>query len=193
MKVILKNVRLSFPSLFKTEIFNGQDTEKYTASFLMEKGSKNEKAVKKAMKLVKEEKFGTGKVKNLGTPTKDGDDEDNSYIGYAGHTAIKGLTKRRPVLIDRAKAVITEADGIIYAGCRVNVSLDIYALENQFGKRISCQLNAIQFHSDDEPFVTGGFDEDDFEDESDDEGEAPKKKATKKKAKKSDDDDDVPF
>jgi len=30
-KLILKDVRLSFPSLFETELYNGNDTGKYAA------------------------------------------------------------------------------------------------------------------------------------------------------------------
>ena len=37
MKVMLKNVRLSFPSLFKTEEYNGVDTEEFAATFLIPK------------------------------------------------------------------------------------------------------------------------------------------------------------
>lgn len=37
MKVLLKNVRLSFPSLFKTEQYAGEDTGKFAATFLIPK------------------------------------------------------------------------------------------------------------------------------------------------------------
>jgi hypothetical protein len=55
----------------------------------------------------------------------------------------------------------------------VNVSLEIYGLDNQYGKRVSCQLNGIQFSKDGESFgqsndTMGDFDE---LDDDDDDGE----------------------
>ena len=50
-----------------------------------------------------------------------------------------------------------------YAGCYVNVSLDVWAQANQFGKRINAKLLGIQFARDGDPFSGGaGFDASDF-------------------------------
>ena len=59
MKVMLKNVRLSFPSLFKTEQYAGEDTEKYAATFLIPKSdTKTVTAIEQACKAALVEKYG---------------------------------------------------------------------------------------------------------------------------------------
>lgn len=173
-KLVLENVRLSFPSLFESEQYNGTDTGKYAATFLMDKKGKLAKKIQKAAKEVAEEKFGKPLPKGLKTCLKDGDEVE--YDGYAGMLAIKANTKKRPVLINRDKTPITADDDTLYPGCYVNVSLELYGLDNQYGKRISCQLNGIQFLKDGESFGSSNDSFDDFEalDEADDDdGENP--------------------
>lgn len=153
-KVMLRNARLSFPSLWKTEEYNGTDTEKYAATFLIAKDDPQVKAIKAAMKEVAEEKFGTPLPKKLPLCLKDGDDSD--YDGYEGHFSIKATTKRRPVVIDRQKTPVTEDDGVVYAGCYVNASVEIWAMDNSYGKKILCSLNGLQFVKDGEAFGAGG-------------------------------------
>lgn len=172
-KIVLKNVRLSFPSLFETEQYNGTDTGKYAATFLVPKDSKQAKAIKKAIKAATDEKFGKDAPKKLKSCLKDGDDVE--YDGYEGMVAIKANTKRRPILLNRDKSPIAEEDGILYAGCYVNASIEVYGLDNQYGKRISCQLNGIQFAKDGESFGSSNNADEDFDDlgDDDDDGENP--------------------
>ena len=172
-KIILKNARLSFPSLFATEQYNGQDTGKFAATFLVPKDSKEAKAIKKAIKSAIELKFGKDAPKKLKSCVKDGDEVD--YDGYDGMMAIKANTKKRPVLLNKDKSPITEEDDILYAGCYVNVSLEVYGLDNQYGKRVSCQLNGIQFAKDGESFGQSNDTMGDFDavDDDDDDGENP--------------------
>ncbi len=160
-KLVIQNARLSFPSLFETESYNGQDTGKYAATFLVEKGTKNADAIMQAVKAASAEKFGASTPKGLKSCVKDGDLVD--YTGYEDCIAIKANTKRRPVLLTRDKTPITEEDGILYAGCYVNVSLEVYGLDNQYGKRISCQLNGLQFSKDGESFGANNDTMSDFE------------------------------
>lgn len=72
-------------------------------------------------------------------------------------------TKPRPLVIDGARKEITEADGIIYSGCRVNSLVGIFAYETgSIG--IGAGLGAVQFFKDDEPMTGGGRSSaDDFE------------------------------
>ena len=171
-KIILKNARLSFPSLFATEQYNGQDTGKFAATFLVPKDSKEAKAIKKAIKSAIELKFGKDAPKKLKSCVKDGDEVD--YDGYDGMMAIKANTKKRPVLLNKDKSPITEEDDILYAGCYVNVSLEVYGLDNQYGKRVSCQLNGIQFAKDGESFGQSNDTMGDFDAvDDDDDGENP--------------------
>lgn len=150
MKVILKNVRLSFPSLFQTELYNGADTEKFAATLLIDKNDEQVAVLKDAMKKVAAEKFGNTLPKSLKSCIQDGDEKE--YDGYAGCFAIKATTKRRPVVIDGNKTPLVEEDGKIYAGCYVNASVDLWCMDNQYGKRVLAALNGVQFAAEGEAF-----------------------------------------
>lgn len=167
MKVLLKNVRLSFPSLFNTEVYGGADTEKYAATFLIPKSDKTVQAIESACQQALKEKYGDKIPKGFKMPLVDGDDKE--YDGYANHYSIKATTKKRPTLINRDKTPIVEEDGIIYAGCYVNASIDIWVMDNSYGKKVLASLNAIQFAKDGEAFGSGGGNAaDDFESLDDD-------------------------
>ena len=164
MKVLLKNVRLSFPSLFKTEQYAGEDTEKYAATFLISKSdTKTVASIEQACKAALVEKYGEGKVpKGFKLPLVDGDDKE--YQGYADCVYIKANTKKRPTLVNRDKTPIVEEDGILYGGCYVNASIDVWVMDNSYGKKVLASLNAIQFVKDGESFGTKSDGADDFED-----------------------------
>jgi len=164
MKVVLKNVRLSFPSLFATEVYGGEDTGKYAATFLIPKSdTKTVATIEQACKQALIEKYGEGKIpKGFKLPLVDGDDKE--YQGYADHVCIKASTKKRPTLVNRDKTPIVEEDGILYGGCYVNASIDVWVMDNQYGKKVLASLNAIQFVKDGEAFGNASNGADDFED-----------------------------
>ena len=168
MKIMLKNVRLSFPSLFKTEEYNGVDTEKFAATFLIPKSdSKTVSAIESACKQALIDKFGEGKIpKGFKMPLADGDEKD--YQGYQDHFIIKANTKKRPTLVNRDKTPIVEEDGILYGGCYVNASIDLWVMDNAYGKKVLASLNAIQFVKDGEAFGTKSEGADCFESLDDD-------------------------
>ena len=169
MKVLLKNVRLSFPSLFATEVYGGEDTGKYAATFLIPKSdTKTVATIEQACKQALIEKYGEGKTpKGFKLPLVDGDDKE--YQGYADHVCIKASTKKRPTLVYRDKTPIVEEDGILYAGCYVNASIDVWVMDNSYGKKVLASLNAIQFVKDGEAFGSGSNGADDFDTIDDDE------------------------
>ncbi len=163
MKVMLKNVRLSFPSLFNTEVYAGEDTGKYAATFLIPKSDKNTvKAIESACEQALKDKYGDKIPKGFKMPLVDGDDKE--YDGYEGCYSIKASTKKRPTLVNRDKTPILPEDGILYGGCYVNASIDIWIMDNQYGKKVLASLNAIQFVKDGEAFGNASNGADDFED-----------------------------
>lgn len=169
-KLLLKNVRLSFPSLFAHEQYAGEDTGKFAATFLIAKSdTKTVAAIEAACKQALIEKFGDKIPKGFKLPIVDGDDKE--YQGYADHFSIKASTKKRPTLVNRDKTPIVEEDGILYGGCYVNASLDIWVMDNSYGKKVLASLNAIQFVKDGEAFASGSNGADDFDtlDDEDDE------------------------
>ena len=153
-KIKLNNVRLSFPSLFHKAVFNGDET-KYEATFLIDKESQADliKGIEKAIaEKIKTELKGA-KLPSDKICLKDGDDID--YDGYAGHMSIKASNNKRPMVLDNDKSPLTEDDNRIYAGCYVNVIIELWAQNNSWGKRINANLLGVQFAKDGETFGDG--------------------------------------
>lgn len=171
MKIKLKNARLSFPSLFHTAKFGGEDTGKYEATFILDKAehAAEIKAIKAAIKQLSDEKL-KGKVPPSDKLClKDGDELERPE--FAGKMTIKASTKKRPLVIDKDKSALAEADGKPYAGCFVNGILSLWAQDNQYGKRINGQLDGVQFYADGEPFGDGAISVDEFDDLSGDDAD----------------------
>lgn len=168
MKIKLNNVRISFPSLFQKATFNGEETG-YEATFLINKDSQSDQidALNKAVSSLIATELKGAKLKADKICLKDGDEIE--YDGYAGNMSIKGSNKRRPIVINRDKSPITENDEVIYAGCYVNAIVELWAMNNNYGRRICASLLAVQFAKDGESFGGGpGASIDDFDDIDDD-------------------------
>lgn len=172
-KMQLKNVRLSFPAIWKKAVFEGNET-KFEATFLLHKEDQADQiaALEKLVEDFAVETFGAGKVpKSLKrTCLIDGDEKD--YDGYANHMAFKGGSTKRVTIIDRDKTPLTEEDGKPYAGCYVNAIISLwYSDHPKGGKQILGNLSGIQFLKDGDAFGADGaasVDEfDAFDDEDD--------------------------
>jgi hypothetical protein len=99
---------------------------------------------------------------------------------------IKVSSKKKIPVVDRDLTPLEEADDKPYGGCYCNVSLRLYAQDNEYGKHINVQLRGVQFVKDGERF--GGDNTFDPDKEFDNlEDDAPKKK----KKRPADDDDDI--
>lgn len=166
MAITLKNVRLSFPSLFKKSSFNGQEG-KYEATFLIPKS--DEKTYKAIMDMIEScKKDNKVKVASDKLCIKDGDEIE--YDGYEGHWAVKASNNSRPLVINRDKTPLVEEDEVVYAGCYVNARIEAWAQNNQYGKRINANLLGVQFVKDGDPFTDGKTaSTDDFDELEDDE------------------------
>ena len=153
-KIKLNNVRLSFPSLFRKSVYNGEET-KFEATFLLDKKSQGDKIkeIETAIAAAIKENLKGAKIGDDKKCLKNGDDFD--YTGYAGNMSLKASTNKRPLVIDRDQTPLTEDDNRIYAGCRVNAIIELWAQNNTYGKRINANLLAVQYFKDDEPFADG--------------------------------------
>lgn len=161
-KIKMQAVRLSFPSLFNTAKFGGEDTGKYEATFVLDKVEHAEVIVgikAQIERLMKEEL--KSKVPSDKLCLKDGDDMGRPE--FEGKYTIKTSTKKRPLVINRDKSPITESDNVIYAGCYVNAIVSLWAQDNKFGKRINAQLDGVQFCRDGEAFGDGAVSVNEFD------------------------------
>lgn len=161
-KIKIQAARLSFPSLFNTAKFGGEDTGKYEATFVLDKVEHADTiaSIKAQIERLMKEEL-KSKVPSDKLCLKDGDEMGRPE--FEGKYTIKASTKKRPLVINRDKSPITESDNVIYAGCYVNAIVSLWAQNNTWGRRINAQLDGVQFCRDGEPFGDGGVSVDEFD------------------------------
>lgn len=179
MKIRLQNVRLAFPALFQPQtVANGEGDPAYSATFILEGRHPQIKEIKAAMADIAKQKWGAKADSTLTllekqgkTALHDGDLKSN-YAGFAGNCYVSARNKTRPTVVDRDRTPLTAADGKPYGGCYVNAVVELWAQDNQYGKRINASLGGVQFFKDGESFGGGSsvVDADDFDDLSVDAG-----------------------
>ena len=177
-EVFLKDVRLSFPDLWKATKVNpssSTEVEKYRATFLVEKDSAHGKAMLAAAKAAGKEKWGA-KFEDASFRKslemrflKDGDDKAR-WSGFEGMDFVPASNPKRVPVFGRDRAVLVESDGKPYAGCYVNARVEVWAQDNAFGKALNVSLLGVQFRRDGDSFggggrVAGADEFDDLEDE----------------------------
>lgn len=154
MIVKLTDVRLAFPNLFEPDA----KYERFGASFPITPGSANAKALTAAVENVAKEKWGAkapgilAQIKAKGDlgyqETEKRNGEGNVYDGFEGCHTLNTSTKARPQVIDRDTSPLTAADGRPYAGCYVDASIELWAQDNSYGKKINATLRWVQFRRD---------------------------------------------
>jgi len=173
MKIKLSNVRLAFPVLFEAKTVNGEGKPAFSASFLLDPSDTQAKVLNQAIEQVAKEKWGAKAdviLKQMRAQDKtalhDGDLKAN-YDGFPGNLYVSARSATRPLVIDADKTPLAEADGKPYAGCYVNASIELWAQDNNYGKRINASLRGVQFFRDGDAFAGGGVASDDeFDDMS---------------------------
>lgn len=171
MKIKLNNVRLSFAQLFEAKTVNGEGKPAFSASFLINPNDPQVKTINEAIEAVAKDKWGTkadATLKVMRTADKtclhSGDLKAN-YDGFEGMLYISSRNALRPLVIDVDKSPLVAENGKPYSGCFVNASVELWAQDNNYGKRINATLMGVQFFKDGESFSGGGVaDADDFDD-----------------------------
>jgi hypothetical protein len=160
----IENVRISFPNLFEAKAINGEGEPRFSSAFVIVPGSNNEKILSEAMAAVAKDKWGAkangilkelmdkGRVAfKLAPLSKDGE----VYDGFEGMYSLNASSPTRVAVIDRDTTPLTPADGKPYGGCYVDASVDIWAQDNSWGKRINAKLRWVQFRADGDAFSGG--------------------------------------
>ena len=153
-KVRLKNVRLSFPKLFKAESVQKGGEPKFSASFLLNKktDAAQIELIRTTVEKMKHLKWGDSIPKGVKSCLHDGSEKEE-HDGYDDTIMfISSSTPRRPVVVDRDVTPLTAEDTKPYAGCFVNCTLRLWAQDNDYGKRINAELCAVQFSNHGEEF-----------------------------------------
>jgi hypothetical protein len=175
INIVLENVRASYLSLFTAKAFKPGDKEKYSATAIMDK-AKNVAAIKlvqATIKAVGDEKWGAGKWPKLkgtclheGTERRDPQkypDSDGYPDGYGpGCMYLSASTDKRISVVDRDLTPIGAEDLKVYSGCYINMSVQIYAMDDkkhpEYGKGIYASLRTVQFVRKGEAFGAGPAD-----------------------------------
>jgi hypothetical protein len=162
MKITLKDVRLTFPQLFEPKQVNGQGDPKFSAAFLFAKNHPQKAEIERGIVEAAKAKWGEKAqevLKTLKASDKlcvhDGDAKSD-YDGYAGNLFINASNKVKPMIVGPDRVELRAMDGKPYSGCYVNAILELWAQDNQFGKRVNAALLGVQFVRDGERLAGGG-------------------------------------
>lgn len=171
-KVNINDVRLLYAAaLFEPQRGpNGEGEPKHSGTFAFAPSHPAHAAIKKAMQAAAEEKWGA-KAGEVFLQLKAGDRlclHDGAAKadkeGYAGMLYISASNKLKPLVIDGNKSPLGATSGRPYSGCYVNASIELWAQDNKWGKRLNATLLGVQFLRDGPRLAGGGVaSADDFE------------------------------
>jgi hypothetical protein len=179
-ELMLHNVRLSFPTIWTPREYEiGDGKPRWSATFLIEPGSDNDKRIRAAIKAEAAEAWKdkangklaeyTGNSQKMcyldgspgGQPKYDGYEDRWALTTHRQQNTVNG-TQEAPLIIHRNKAPLTERDGVVYGGCYVNAKVSIYAQTGQ-NPGVRGSFSAIQFWAAGDAFSAGRPSADGFE------------------------------
>ncbi|API59609.1 hypothetical protein BSL82_10020 [Tardibacter chloracetimidivorans] len=171
MKIKLKDVRLAFPQLFEAKSVNG-GAEAFSASFIMGPNHPSIAEVNAAIEQVAKDKWGAKSADILkGLRAQDrvclhNGDTKTQYEGFEGNFFVSTSSKIRPLVADKDGSALSPSDGKPYSGCYVYATIELWAQDNSFGKRVNAEVKTVQFFRDGDAFTGGSrpADPDDIED-----------------------------
>jgi hypothetical protein len=165
VRLIIRNVRIAFPAIFEPQAV-GDGEPAYGAKFIVPtdhpqideirkavrdvaKGQWNDKADSVLKLLIADKKTAWVEGPYI---NKDGE----PYEGFedAFHLSSRSA-KTRPTAFDNANNPATAADGLIYSGAYVDASVEVYAQDNKWGRRINCGLRGVRFVNHGQSFGGG--------------------------------------
>lgn len=170
MKIQMKDVRAAFVNVFEAKAVQGQGEAKFSMTMLFPKDHPQKAEFERAIVTAAKDKWGE-KAQAMLQQLKAGDklclhdgDAKANYQGFAGQLYVNASNKMRPLVIAGDRQPLTAADGKPYPGCYVNCIVEVWAQDNQFGKRVNASLLGVQFVRDGERLAGGGVAAaDDFE------------------------------
>lgn len=167
-KLLIKNVRMAFPSIFEPEAFGDGDPA-YGAKFIIPQSHPQLAEIRKAVVAAGAEKWAEKapgilavlkddkKVAWVEGPYRNKNGE--IYDGFEGmyHLSTRngGKAPVKPSVFDQQNRAVTQADGVVYSGCYVDASVEFYAQDNGYGRRINCSLRGVRKAGDGDSFGGG--------------------------------------
>lgn len=154
-RVVLRDVRIAFiQQLWEAGQYEGKGDFSHSAKFFMAPDSQSRKDTDAAILKEAKETYGdkfASKLKEfefnaLKFPFLDGDRKEK-WNGAAGNwvlTAKRSQKSGAPKVVNRDRSELKESDGVLYAGCFVNSTVEIYAQKSP-NDGIRCSLINVQF------------------------------------------------
>jgi len=168
-RIMLKNVVMAFPSLAEPEAF-GEGEPAYGAKFPIKPGCEQHKAIEAAMLVEAKEAWkdkadavlemlaDDGKLafaKKVYKSKKTGE----AYAGFEGtHYLSTRSAKTQPSVYNQYGEEVTgksEIERQGHSGAIVNASIEIWAQDNKWGRRINCSLRGVMLTGKGESFGGG--------------------------------------
>ena len=168
-RIMLKNVILAFPALAEPQSF-GEGEPAYGAKFPIKPNSEQQKAIEAAvlaeakeawkdkadsvLKMLEED----GKVaftKKVYRSKKTGE----AYQGFEGaHYLSTRNAKTQPTVFNQYGEELSgksEIEAKAFSGAVVNASIEIWAQDNKWGRRLNCSLRGVMLTGEGENFGGG--------------------------------------
>jgi hypothetical protein len=172
MEIIIKNVRLSYPNLFTAKEYKAGDGKpRWSAAFIIEPGSDNDKHIRAAIEAEAKTIWGV----KAATMLKGMEGQSNKYCYVDGSTKAneeyqgkmvlathRSAKLTRPVIIDKDKSPLIGDTDRPYGGCYVNAKVEIYCQTGE-NAGVRASFSVVQFYKDGDQFSasvpsTDGFD-----------------------------------
>lgn len=161
MELRLKNVRISFPALDEPATF-GDGEPAYQAKFIIEPDSDEVKLLDDAMKAVAKDQWKDKSETVMALLKEDkklcflhGPYRNNKtgepYLGFEGKFSLSTRAKNQPTVFDKFGNEVKDKRDIkalIYSGCYTHAKVNVWAQDNQYGRRINASIDGVMFHKD---------------------------------------------
>ena len=166
-KAMTPKFRVSFPQLFEPSAMDENSKPKYGVTMLFPKDvslAKLKKAHDKALEEGIEKLWKGKKPKNLRSPFRDGDEEEDycDKDGYADHIFVRASSLQKPGVIDADKDKISDP-AEVYAGCYARATVVAYAYDVAGNRGVAFGLQNVQKLKDGEAFSGRMKAEDEFD------------------------------
>lgn len=168
-RIMLKGITLAFPALAEPQAF-GEGEPAYGAKFPIKVNSEQQKAIEAAMKAEAEETWKDKADSVLSMLTDDGKvcfvkkvykskKTGEPYQGFDGtHYLSARNAKTQPTVFNEyGDELKTKSDieAKAFSGALVNASVEIWAQDNKWGRRINCSLRGVMLTGQGENFGGG--------------------------------------
>jgi hypothetical protein len=169
MQVMLKNIRIAFPALGAPQSF-GEGDPAYGGKLIVDPKGEHVKQIKDAILEAAKDKWKDEAQDVIDALTDDrkicfveaeyrNKKTRQPYAGFEGKFYLSARNaSTQPTVVDRLGNEVTskaEIERLIYSGCYVRASVDIWPQDNKWGQRINCTLRGVMFANDGENFGGG--------------------------------------